>query len=211
MYWQGLSGSDPACGSLRAGFVLADLVSWQAEFSLNRSGEDMVVADDCRKGYDGTRCRTGAGKMSAERLGAAERAYGSCSLATGWTAPAAIDRSRSSGEGSFLTSFVPESQRGAQIMTRHKFAIGQAVDFNRRLPAMSRPSGPYEVIGVLPVDEANSPTYRVKSKAEPFVRTAREIDLVAVGSAPCEQAAAALWPEADPVPGRQSPRPFRSR
>jgi hypothetical protein len=96
-------------------------------------------------------------------------------------------------------------------MTRHKFAIGQAVDFDRMLPAMSRPSGPYEVVGVLPVDEANSPTYRVKSKAEPFARTAREIDLVAVRLAPSEQAAAALWPEADPVPGRQPPRPFRGR
>ncbi|MBV9287353.1 MAG: hypothetical protein JO288_05930 [Hyphomicrobiales bacterium] len=73
---------------------------------------------------------------------------------------------------------------------------------------MSRPSGPYEVVGVLPVDEANSPTYRVKSKAEPFARVAREIDLVAVGSTPSEQAAAATWPEADPVSGR---RPSRSR
>lgn len=97
-------------------------------------------------------------------------------------------------------------------MTRHKFAIGQAVDFDGRVKSISKSSGPYEVIGVLPVDEANFPTYRVKSKAEPFSRTAREIDLVAVGSAPSKQAAAAaLWPEADPVPGRQSPRPSRSR
>jgi hypothetical protein len=64
---------------------------------------------------------------------------------------------------------------------------------------MSRPNGPYEVVRVLPVDEAISPTYRVKSKAEPFARTAREIDLVAIGLAPSERAAAALWPEADPV------------
>ena len=96
-------------------------------------------------------------------------------------------------------------------MTRHKFTIGQAVDFERRVPSMSRPNGPYEVVGMLPVDEANSPTYRVKSKAEPFARTAREIDLVAVGLAPSELAAAALWPEADPVSGRRPSRPFRSR
>ena len=97
-------------------------------------------------------------------------------------------------------------------MIRHKFAIGQAVDFNRRVTSISRSSGPYEVVGVLPTDDANSPTYRVKSKAEPFSRTAREIDLVAVGLAPSKQAgAAALWPEADPVAARQSPRPFRSR
>jgi hypothetical protein len=96
-------------------------------------------------------------------------------------------------------------------MTRHKFAIGQAVDFDRRVRSISRSSGPYEVVGVLPMDEANFPTYRVKSKAEPFSRTAREIDLVAIGLAPSKQAGAALWPEADPLPGRQSPRPFRSR
>ena len=96
-------------------------------------------------------------------------------------------------------------------MTRHKFAIGQAVDFDRRVTSISRSSGPYEVIGMLPTDEANSLTYRVKSKAEPFSRTAREIDLVAVGLAPSKQTGAALWPEADPVPARQSPRPFRSR
>ena len=45
-------------------------------------------------------------------------------------------------------------------MTRHKFAIGQDVEFDRRVPSMSRPNGPYEVVRVLPVDEANSPTYR---------------------------------------------------
>jgi hypothetical protein len=69
---------------------------------------------------------------------------------------------------------------------------------------MSRPSGPYEVVGVLPVDEANSPTYRVKSKAEPFARAAREIELVAVGLAPSEQAGAALWPGLCQSNGRSS-------
>jgi hypothetical protein len=96
-------------------------------------------------------------------------------------------------------------------MTPHKFAIGQAVDFNRRLASMSKPSGPYEVVGVLPADEGNSPTYRVKSKTEPFSRAAREIDLVGIGLTASEQAAAALWPEADPVRGRQPHRPSRSR
>jgi hypothetical protein len=95
-------------------------------------------------------------------------------------------------------------------MSRHKFAMGQAVYFDSRVvPSMSRPNGPYEVVRVLPVDEANSPTYRVKSKAEPFARTAREIDLVAVGLEPSEQTAGALWPEADPVSGRRPSRPFR--
>lgn len=90
------------------------------------------------------------------------------------------------------------------MMTPHKFAIGQAVDFDRRLPSMARPTGPYEVVSILPDGEDNSPTYRVKNKAEPFARAARETDLVAVGLPPSKQTAAS-W--ADPV----SARPFRSR
>jgi hypothetical protein len=93
-------------------------------------------------------------------------------------------------------------------MTPHKFAIGQAVDFAQRLPSISRP-GPYEVVSVLPADDADSPTYRVKSRAEPFARAVRETDLVAVGLVPGEQSEPALW--ADPVSGRRSPRPLRSR
>ncbi len=94
-------------------------------------------------------------------------------------------------------------------MTLHRFVIGQAVDFDRKLPSMSRPNGPFEVVSVLPVDQDNSPTYRVKSKAEAFARTARECDLVAVGLPRSQQTAAALW--AAPVSGRWVPRPFRSR
>ena len=95
------------------------------------------------------------------------------------------------------------------IMTHPKFAIGQAVDFARGLQSISRPSGPYEVVSVLPTDEADSASYRVKSQAEPFSRAVRETDLVAVGLAPSEQAAPAHW--ADPVSGRGSSRPLRSR
>jgi hypothetical protein len=62
---------------------------------------------------------------------------------------------------------------------------------------------------VLSVDDANSPTYRIKSKAELFSRAAKEIDLVAVDLPPSEQATAAVW--ADPVSGRWLPRPSRSR
>ena len=53
--------------------------------------------------------------------------------------------------------------------------------------------GPYEVVSVLPVDSTDSSTYRVKSKAEPFARAAKETDLVAVGLAPSEQSAPARW------------------
>jgi hypothetical protein len=88
----------------------------------------------------------------------------------------------------------------------HKFVVGQAVDFNKKFPWMS--GGPYEVISVLPVDGHDSPTYRVKSQAEPFARAAKEDDLVAVGG---------LAPVGEPAPVRwadllsQPPGPTRSR
>jgi hypothetical protein len=94
-------------------------------------------------------------------------------------------------------------------MTPHKFVIGQAVDFNSRLPSMSRPVGPFEVVSALPADEGNSPTYRVKSKAEPFTRAVKEIDLVAVDPPPGVETAGALG--GDSASGRWLPRPFRSR
>jgi hypothetical protein len=77
-------------------------------------------------------------------------------------------------------------------VSSHKFAIGQFVDFEGNTTSMSRARGPYEVVRVLPVDETNSPTYRVKSKAEPFERTAKEHDLVPVGLPPPAGAAAAI-------------------
>jgi hypothetical protein len=91
-------------------------------------------------------------------------------------------------------------------MTPHKFVIGQAVDFDRRFPSMSRPTGPFEVVSALPIGEDNSPTYRVKSNAEPFARVAREADLVAIGLPPSKQTAP-LW--ADLL--SQPPGRFRSR
>ena len=94
-------------------------------------------------------------------------------------------------------------------MTLHKFVIGQAVDFDRNLPSMSRPKGPFEIVSVLSVDDTNSPTYRVKSKTESFSRAAKEADLVAVIVPASEQAAAALW--ADPASGRWLPGSSRSR
>jgi hypothetical protein len=95
-------------------------------------------------------------------------------------------------------------------MTDHKFAIGQAVDFARGLQSVSRPSGPYEIVSVLPGDGADSASYRVKSQAEPFSRAVRETDLVAIAlAAPNEQAAPAHW--ADPMAGPRSPRLPRSR
>jgi hypothetical protein len=88
-----------------------------------------------------------------------------------------------------------------------KFVVGQAVDFNKRYPWMS--GGLYEVVGVLPVDDDASPTYRIKSQNEPFARAAREIDLVAVavGSTQVGEPAPIRW--ADLL--SKSSRPNRSR
>jgi hypothetical protein len=88
-------------------------------------------------------------------------------------------------------------------MTIQKFAVGQIVEFGRSGPPHLRPSGPYEVVSVLPGDEANSFTYRVKSTAESFARAAREFDLVAVGG---PQQPAETGPDPQPLF-----RPPRSR
>ena len=104
---------------------------------------------------------------------------------------------RAKKEGRSALSFfasLPVSRRGDQIVSSPKFAIGQIVDFERNATSMSRARGPYEVTRVLPVDAANSPMYRIKSKVEPFERAASEHDLVPVSLPPPARAPAALWP-----------------
>jgi hypothetical protein len=64
-------------------------------------------------------------------------------------------------------------------MAQHKFAIGQLVDFDTRMAPMPKPNGPYEIIRVLPSDDATSRAYRIKSKAEAFERSAKEYEIVA--------------------------------
>jgi hypothetical protein len=64
-------------------------------------------------------------------------------------------------------------------MIRHKFAIGQFVDFGAKITPSPRPSGPYEVLRVLPAEDIASRAYRIKSKAEPFERSAKEDEIVA--------------------------------
>ena len=71
-------------------------------------------------------------------------------------------------------------------MTRHKFALGQIVDFDTRVTPLPRPRGPYEVTRVLPAEDVRSRTYRIKSKAEPFERSAKEYEIVAVQPATSE-------------------------
>jgi hypothetical protein len=60
-------------------------------------------------------------------------------------------------------------------MARHKFKVGQMVDFaSERLGV--RTTGLYEVVRLLPV-EAGEFLYRVKSRSENFERVARESQL----------------------------------
>ena len=66
-------------------------------------------------------------------------------------------------------------------MAPHKFAVGQIVDFDARVASKPKPNGPYEIVRVLPADDETSRTYRIKSKAEPFERSAKEYEIVAVG------------------------------
>jgi len=94
-------------------------------------------------------------------------------------------------------------------MTLHKFASGQIVEFGGSVPSILKPKGPCEVVGVLPVDETNAPTYRVKSETELFARSAREIDLVAIGAPPAQREGAAQW--AHLLSGHSRSRPLRSR
>ena len=68
-------------------------------------------------------------------------------------------------------------------MVSHKFAVGQVVDFDPKLSPSLRSSGPYQVTRVLPAEDARSQTYRIKSKAEPFERSAKEYEIVTVRSA----------------------------
>jgi hypothetical protein len=68
-------------------------------------------------------------------------------------------------------------------MTRRKFAIGQIVDCGTRITPMPRPSGPYEAMRAPLADDVRSRTYRIKSKAEAFERSAKEYEIVAVRSA----------------------------
>jgi hypothetical protein len=95
-------------------------------------------------------------------------------------------------------------------MIRRKFAIGQIVDFDARV--MPRPSGPFEVVRALPAENANSPTYRIKSKSEPFERSVKEYEIVAVDLPLTERAAKSTPPQAaDPMRGLEASWLFRSR
>jgi len=65
-------------------------------------------------------------------------------------------------------------------MTATKFAIGELVDFEAGNTTTRKPTGPYEVVRILPKEDGGWRSYRIKSAAEPFERIAKEYDIVAV-------------------------------
>jgi hypothetical protein len=69
-------------------------------------------------------------------------------------------------------------------MASPKYAVGELVDFDNRNAAARKPTGPYAVTRILPVEDGGWPSYRVKSAAEPFERIAKEYEIVAIVQAP---------------------------
>jgi hypothetical protein len=61
-------------------------------------------------------------------------------------------------------------------MARHKYKVGQLVDFAPSRSGMPTSGRQYEVLRLLPV-ESGEFLYRVKSKAETFERVAKESEL----------------------------------
>jgi hypothetical protein len=64
-------------------------------------------------------------------------------------------------------------------MARHKFKVGQVVDYTPLRLGGQSASRQYEVVRLLPADSADSGElqYRVKSKSEMFERVAKESEL----------------------------------
>jgi hypothetical protein len=63
-------------------------------------------------------------------------------------------------------------------VTPYKFKIGQLVDFGTK--GFANHSGPYEILRILPAENAQGRAYRIKSRVEPFERVAAEHEIVAV-------------------------------
>jgi hypothetical protein len=65
-------------------------------------------------------------------------------------------------------------------MAEQKFTVGQLVEFEKSATPAMKPTGPFEVLRVQPADDVRLRAYRIKSKAEPFERSAREYEIVAI-------------------------------
>jgi hypothetical protein len=81
------------------------------------------------------------------------------------------------GSGSLLALFSPWQELK---MAQQKFAVGQLVDFDNRNSPARKPTGPYEIVRLLPLEDGGWQSYRIKSTAEPFERIAKEYEIVAI-------------------------------
>lgn len=70
----------------------------------------------------------------------------------------------------------PYTELRESDMGRHKFKVGQLVDFAPSRPGVPTSSRRYEVMRLLPA-EGGEYLYRVKSRDETFERMARESEL----------------------------------
>jgi hypothetical protein len=61
-------------------------------------------------------------------------------------------------------------------MARHKFKVGQVVDFSPARPGLPTSGRQYQIVQALPA-EGGELLYRVKSKSEAFERVAKESEL----------------------------------
>jgi hypothetical protein len=61
-------------------------------------------------------------------------------------------------------------------MARHKFKVGQLVDFVSPRSGVSTAGRQYEIVRLLPVENGNA-LYRIKCKGESFERVAKESEL----------------------------------
>ena len=64
-------------------------------------------------------------------------------------------------------------------MSGEKFTVGQFVEFATTAMPAPKPIGPYEILRIQPADDVRLRAYRIKSKAEPFERSAKEYEIVA--------------------------------
>jgi hypothetical protein len=61
-------------------------------------------------------------------------------------------------------------------MSRHKFRVGQLVDYNPGRLGVSVSARQYKILRLLPA-EGGDPLYRIKSASEAFERVAKEHEL----------------------------------
>ena len=71
-------------------------------------------------------------------------------------------------------------------MSGQKFAVGQLVAFDKSATPAFKPIGPFEVLRVQPGDDVRLRAYRIKSKAEPFERSVKEYEILAIPQTPAE-------------------------